>query len=127
MSAIGIGQILQGRLIQATAWTALGAALTASLPAKKGQRVSIIGFDVTLGVATAAATVMVTVTGVTTEDGSNQLNFALSASTTNQGGAAIRFPEPIPAASDDGAIQVQVPAVGGGAAQNAVNVYGARG
>ncbi len=122
-----MGTSPRGTQIQATATTNSGSAITATLPGLYGSTTSIIGFDVTLGEAASAATVIVTITGIVTADGSNTLNYVLSASTTGQGGASIRLPNAIPAAAGDTAIVVSLPAIGGGSAENAINVYGYQG
>jgi hypothetical protein len=95
--------------------TAIGAAIAVVLTDTAGEQTYITGFDVTLGIAAAAATVDVTVTGLT-----NPLNYEITAETTGEVTLSIRFPTPLPGT----AITVSLPAVGGAAAANAVTVYG---
>jgi hypothetical protein len=95
--------------------TAIGAAITAVLTDTGGEQTFITGFDVTLGIAAAAATVDVTVTGI-----ANPLNYEITAETTGESILSIRFPQPLPGA----AITVSLPAVGGAAAANAITVFG---
>jgi hypothetical protein len=109
-----------GALEQAfSASTAAGAALTVSVPASQGRLCAISGFDCTLGIPAAAATVLLSVSGLP-----NVLDYALTASLAAGGGALVRFPKPIPASALAQAITVSLPAVGGGAAVNALTVYG---
>lgn len=99
--------------------TATGAIITATLTATAATRAFITGFDVTLGVAGLLATVTVTVTGLT-----NQLNFVIVGTTGQTDELSIRFPVPIPASALNTSIVVTLPAIGGGAAVNAVCAYG---
>jgi hypothetical protein len=95
--------------------TLVGAQIAATLTDTAGEQTFIAGFDVTLGIAAAAATVEVAVTGL-----ANPLTYELTAETTGLSTLSIRFPQPLPGA----AITVTVPAVGGAAAHNSVVVYG---
>lgn len=95
--------------------TAVGAAISVVLTDTAGEQTSISGFDVTLGVAAAVATVDVTVTGLT-----NPLNYEVTTSTTGQTILSIRYPTPLPGS----VITVSLPAVGGAAAANAITAYG---
>jgi len=98
-----------------SASTVVGAAISVTLTDTAGEQTFITGFDVTLGIAAAAAAGVVTVTGLT-----NQLNYDVEVSTTQTTTLSIRFPQPLPGA----AITVSVPAIGGAAANNAVQAYG---
>lgn len=123
---LGMAGLLQGfsfREMGATAGsnqeksssTLVGAAITAVLSDTAGEQTFITGFDVTLGIAAAAAQVEITVTGLT-----NALTYEMTAETTGESILSIRFPSPLPGA----VITVSVPAVGGAAAHNSVVVYG---
>lgn len=95
--------------------TATGTQITAALTDTAGEQTFITGIDITLGVAAAAATVTATVTGL-----ANPLSFDVTAETSGIATYSYRFPQPIPGA----AITLTLPAVGGGAAANAINIYG---
>lgn len=105
--------------LEASASTAAGGALAVSIPAAAGLTSWITGWDCTLGIPAAAATVLLTVDGPALA-----LNYALTASAAGGGGALVRFPSPIPAAAPDTAVTVNLPAVGGAAAVNALSVFG---
>lgn len=82
---------------------------------------SMTGFDVTVQGAAALATGVVTVTNLA----AGNLNYELDETTSGQD-LTIRFPNPLPAANAAATPQVNVPAIGGGAAY-AITVYGLSG
>lgn len=98
------------------------AVATATLPAVAGRTNWLAGFDVTFSGATAAAVVLVTVTGPT-----NALSFVLTVpagATTAGAPLQVRLPRPVPAAAVNTAIVVTVPALGAGNTNCVVNAYG---
>ena len=105
--------------VEVSVSTAVGAAIAASIPAAAGLTSWITGFDCTLGIPAAAATALLTVDGP-----ADALDYAVTASLAAGGAASVRFPAPIPAAAADTAISVNLPAIGGGAAVNALTVFG---
>lgn len=104
----GANQVKEGN-------TVTGTQVAVALTDTGGEQTFITGFDVTLGIAAAAASVQVQVTGVATP-----LDYEVTAETTGNVTLSIRYPQPVPGS----AITVTLPAVGGGAAANSVTVYG---
>lgn len=106
-------------LLTASGSTTTGGTITATITAGTGTAF-IMGIDATVGIGAATASVLVTSTaGLATT-----LRYSISTSTTSGGVLNIRFPQPIPATAAATNIVIQLPAIGGGAAVNAITIYG---
>lgn len=99
--------------------TVTGAQLIQTIPASPGQFSWITGFDVTVGPAAAGATVTLTITGLT-----NTLSYTVTAVVGDMRVLSIRFPGALRSTAVNTAITVTLPSVGGGAAVNALDVFG---
>lgn len=102
----------------ASATALAGLANSVSLPAVADKTNYLLGFIVTATNPAAAASGIVTVTGLGTT-----LSFQLTESTTQGSQLKVVFPEPLPASAVNTAITVAVPAITGGGA-TAVAVFG---
>jgi hypothetical protein len=95
-----------------------GTATSTTIPAASGKTSYIIGFDVTIGAASAAAVSLVAVTGI-----ANTLNYQVQQETGAGATLTIRYPFPIPASAVNQAITVSVPATTNGGVVG-ISAYG---
>ena len=104
-----------------SATTAVGGAISTTIPAGAAGVFSYLtGFDITTGIAAAAATVLATIAGL-----ANTLNYSVSANTTGSGTVlSVRFKDPLKASAAAQAITISLPAIGGAAAVNSISAYG---
>ena len=102
---------------------AAAAAGSVSLPAVAGQIAYITGFTVTSAAPAATVAGVVTVTGLTTNNGGGTLSYQFVESATLGGNLTKTFGNPIGASGANQAITVNVPAITSGAV-TAVEVEG---
>lgn len=95
--------------------TAAGGIISGALTDIVGSQTFLTGFDIMLGAAAAAASVNVTVAGLT-----NPMYYVVSAVAGDERVYSIRFAQPLPGAG----ISVALPAIGGAGANNSINVFG---
>jgi hypothetical protein len=109
--------------VAASSGNVAAAVATATLPAVAGKTNYLSGFDVSAAGATAAAVVLLTVTGVV--DGPLTYVYTAPAGAT-VAAAPLRgtFNPPLPASAPNTAIAVSLPSLGTGNTNAAVNAYG---
>lgn len=98
------------------------AAAVATLPAVAGKTTWITGFEATAAGSTAAADVVLTVTGLT-----NALSYVFvfpAGALTGAQPLIVEFPQPIPASAVNTAIVVTLPSGGVGNTNAAVSAHG---
>lgn len=109
--------------VAATSGNVANAAAAASIPAVAGRLNYITGFSVTSTGSTAAAAVVISVTGLTPSPMTFTYNTVAGATLGNPQ-FHYEFPQPMPASAVNTAIQVSCAALGAGNTNTVTNVFG---
>lgn len=100
------------------------ASAVATLAGAAGKTTYITGFEVTGSGATAAAVVLVTVTGLIGGATATYVLAVVAGATLGNTPLIVQFPKPIPASAENTAIVVTVPTLGAGNTNSAVVAHG---